>query len=160
MTFLQSYITLHLKHFATCPVGGNKSPTVLSKTDECEMFYYTGCCTFCGSLENKCQVSGAIIFIVPENNVLSTLKLTINVTNSVNLNKCEIMHLLKQPCHFSLFLQVFKLFYLLLVIQGLCKCNAVPGGLLSMFTTSENLVMRCKLQNVLVYKSCTMAKVF
>lgn len=30
----------------------------------------------------------------------------------------------------------------------------------SMFTSSEKLVMRCKHQNVLVYKSCTMIKVF
>ncbi len=51
------------------------------------------------------------------------------------------MHLLKQPCHFSLLRKVFDFFYRdskKARTRVLCiKCKAVPGGLLSKFTASE-----------------------
>ncbi len=43
---------------------------------------------------------------------VATLNSTLNLTNSINTSKHERKtNLLKQPCHFSLFLQVFKMFH-------------------------------------------------
>jgi len=40
------------------------------------------------------------------------LNMTLKLTDSVNKNKCETKtHLVKQPCHFSLFLQAFEVCY-------------------------------------------------
>jgi len=90
-------------------------------------------------------------------------RLNMKLTDSVNKNKCETKtHSLKQPCHFSLFLQAFEICY-----------HHRTHSWVQCFTTwatekvcyvrkakHMKLVVWCKRQNVLVYKSYTVVKVF
>ncbi len=52
-------------------------------------------------------------------------------------------HMLKQSCHFILFLQVFELFYCVLIWTHLSALdsmfNVVPGEVTSMFTVTEKV---------------------
>ncbi len=79
------------------------------------------------------------------------------------------MHLLKQPCHFSLHLQGFEHFVAFNDSSDsnqstpYSKFNALPGVLQSKFIRKAMAiepVMWCKYQNVFVYKSYAIVKVF
>ncbi len=65
-------------------------------------------------------------------------------------------HLLNQPRHFSLLLQVFKLFFTWLVFNRL-----VERSTMQVYVSEKQYIlscMLCKYQNVQFYQSCTMVK--
>jgi len=63
--------------------------------------------------------------IVFKNNIPPALNPTLNLTNSVNESKHKIKtNSLKQPCHISLLLQVFKLHYRVLFVWDV-QCVAL-----------------------------------
>jgi len=64
-----------------------------------------------------------------ENRVAPILNLIDSFNNSIREMK---LHLLKQPCHFILLLNVFELYY---CFTGHRKSNAVPGERPSQFIT-------------------------
>ncbi len=66
------------------------------------------------------------------------------------------IYFLKQPCHFSLILQVF---FNSLTLYVMLYRVSYWASLLHQKSHIE-LVLWCRLQNVFVYKSCTMVKSF
>ncbi len=115
------------------------------ETDVCESGNVLLLCAYRGPLE------------MLENNIPPTLNSTLNLTDSVHKNICEIKT--KASMLFELSLWAILWNDLWLMFRG-TQCNAVPGELPGKFTTSEKPYTWSRLcdaqSDVFFFKSCTM----
>ncbi len=144
--------------------------------------YYIASCTFRNIFTVKYSVSGAksvfsfiwnwwtsfwqhsIMLVVVHFALVQTLNIWVSSTTLIMLLKANVKYkcicwsnYTISACFKSLSCLNMTRVLLGLILSALhCNCNAVPGELPSKFTTIHmELLMWCKHQTVLVYKSCT-----